>query len=372
MYGRDVGVILRAAHCAPLAPHTLESHEVPRLSSSLSNCSHHLWFSSMSDDDTADPPSPVLHSDTDPPSPVLHSDADPPSPLLHSTIPSLFAGPVSFICADCRRRFDAHAAWDAHRKKYAGKCWRKRRAHPHPHTATRATVPAPPPDAHAHAHTRAPVAYDDDIVWVDKHGDPVPVRPGPARPARPVKRVKRERSERSASELRDIADVGVPRGESGGGGGESGGEVGGEGGGAACACEGCADARRQRAHRWRGYRAERGREYRGREEEEEDEEDEEESDEDDDDAMRECARVGTGSKVLSAEVRGNILALMLGHWNGRVPGPEAHIRAVTNNRLAGWEAITAAVGARPQDAERVRHCAKGYITDLPEIIRRRR
>jgi hypothetical protein len=61
---------------------------------------------------------------------------------------------------------------------------------------------------------------------------------------------------------------------------------------------------------------------------------------------------------------------MLGRWGGRTPGPGAHISNVTNGRLSGWEEITAAVGARPQDAERVRQCAKGFMVDLPTLIKR--
>lgn len=66
------------------------------------------------------------------------------------------------------------------------------------------------------------------------------------------------------------------------------------------------------------------------------------------------------------------MALTPGLIVGRRPGhsnaPEEHIRKVTG--LSGWEAITRAVGARPQDAERVRQCARGLMRQLPGMVER--
>ncbi|GMK54405.1 hypothetical protein CspeluHIS016_0109910 [Cutaneotrichosporon spelunceum] len=264
----------------------------------------------------------------------------------------------AFRCADCRRRFPSCETWTAHCHKYNGRCTkpgnpsgehdpardrvvqsRERRPYALMPTMTPGKTrdcehesqgerkPQQPPPRELYQPAQPGPDDDGDIVCIDVHGNAMP----------PHVRVKPELVELSDDDLRDIDEVGaptpeMPRRHSG-------------------ACRGARVCAHAHAHNRHGPEVL-----------------DPNDDRDDHDAPDNRGRLeadtldrgryaGRGSKVLSAAVRANILALMLGRYNGRTAGPGAHIRAVTAGKLAGWEAITAAVGARPQDAERVRQPA---------------
>ncbi|BEI95718.1 hypothetical protein CcaverHIS631_0106670 [Cutaneotrichosporon cavernicola] len=397
----------------------------------------------------ADPPSPVLHSvipsvfadRTGVANLNLFQTqylASIPNPSLPSPSASYPAHPPTppqaraFRCADCRRRFPTYDLWQAHRtisvhlllgELTTGQCGRIRkgrrrdRDRDSPRTMVNRERPYALAPSHLDVVTRSADNHEnsrriplflpadphldhdsdsDEVIWLDDHGDAVP------HVGLPIQSAKAE--PQSDDELRDIHEVGAPTPEEPPRRYEPGRGKGGKGRKGHCKCHDCprhveehkskssqnagSSKQAQSQHGQSNQHCRHSRPNCAQQPEcdhHAHSHSNEGKGEDEDESKPRYSAVGRGSKVLSGEVRANILgesshefavaetqALMLGQYGGRTAGPGAHIRTVTNGGLVGWEAITAAVGARPQDAERVRQCAKGFMTDLPAMIKRGR